>query len=238
MPPSCPPRRKSRCPLTAASVPLTVPDRSPLAGHRPSVGSDGCATDKLPRSDGSAGESRPHLDKSPWAYIPECAYPVVSGQRRMWCRSAPRPSFPRTPIELQQCFRLPRRQWQRFAADEAGEAYLAECPLTSPDGRFPPPLDSRPRRGHAKACPLSARRLRGCASCGFQVSTAAGTALHRTRTVTVRHWLESPTGGLRGLTGDLRGPRFLRPTRRVRATGRIESSPALPGASRVRPRRS
>jgi hypothetical protein len=70
MPPSCPPRRNSRCPLTAASVPLTVPDRSPLAGHRPSVGSDGCATDKLPRSDGSAGDSRPHLDKSPWAYIP------------------------------------------------------------------------------------------------------------------------------------------------------------------------
>jgi hypothetical protein len=34
------------------------------------VGSDGCATDKLPRSDESAGDSRPHLDKSPWAYIP------------------------------------------------------------------------------------------------------------------------------------------------------------------------
>jgi len=51
------------------------------------------------------------------------------------------------------------------------------------------------------------------------------------RTVAMRHWLESPTGDLRGLW-------FLRPTRRVRTTGRIESSPALPGASRVRPRRS
>jgi transcriptional regulator with XRE-family HTH domain len=51
------------------------------------------------------------------------------------------------------------------------------------------------------------------------------------RTVAVRHWLESPTGALRGLW-------FLRPTHRVRTTGRIESSPALPGASRVRPRRS
>jgi len=51
------------------------------------------------------------------------------------------------------------------------------------------------------------------------------------RTVAVRHWLESPTGDLRGLW-------FLRSTRKVRTTGRIESSPALPGASRVRPRRS
>jgi hypothetical protein len=31
----------------------------------------------------------------------------------------------------------PRRQ--RSAADEAGKAYLAECPVTSPDGRFPLP---------------------------------------------------------------------------------------------------
>jgi hypothetical protein len=55
--------------------------------------------------------------------------------------------------------------------------------LTSPDGRFPLSLDSRPRRGHARAWPLPARRLRGCASRGFQVSTTAGTALHRTRIV-------------------------------------------------------
>jgi len=175
MPPNCPPRRNSRCPLTAASV----PDRSPLAGHRPSVGSDGCATDKLPRSDGSAGDSRPHLDKSPWAYIPGCAYPVVSGQRRMWCRSAPRPSFPRTPSELQQCFRLPRRQWQRFAADEAGEAYRADCPLTSPDGRFPPPLTAArvadtPRPGRCRLADYAdapragsrSRRRRGPRSIG------------------------------------------------------------------------
>jgi transcriptional regulator with XRE-family HTH domain len=51
------------------------------------------------------------------------------------------------------------------------------------------------------------------------------------RTVAVRHWLESPTGDLRGLW-------FLRPTHGVRATGRIESSPAPRGGSRVRPRRS
>jgi hypothetical protein len=53
-----------------------------------------------------------------------------------------------------------------------------------------------------------------------------------------RHWLESLTGELRGQTGDLRGLWFLRPTRKVRTTGRIESSPTLPGTSRVRPRRS
>jgi len=233
MPPSCPPRGNSRCPLTATSV----PDRSPLAGHRPSVGSDGCATDKLLRSDGSAGDSRPHLDKSPWAYIPGCAHPVVSGQRGMWCRSVLRPSFPRTPIELQQCFRLPRRQWQRFAADEAGEAYLAECPLTSPDGRFPPPA-SRTRQGLVAAGSPTMSRRRGCSSGGFQVSTTAGTALHRTRLTAVRQRLECPAGDLRGPTGALRGLWFLRPTRRVRTTGRIGSSPALPGTSRVRPRRS
>jgi len=50
------------------------------------------------------------------------------------------------------------------------------------------------------------------------------------RTVAVRHWLESPTGDLRGLW-------FLRVTRRVRATERTEPSLALPGASRVRPSR-
>jgi hypothetical protein len=36
-----------------------------------------------------------------------CACPVASGQRRMWCRSVLRPSFPRTPIELQRCFATP-----------------------------------------------------------------------------------------------------------------------------------
>ena len=51
------------------------------------------------------------------------------------------------------------------------------------------------------------------------------------RTIAVRHWLESPTGDLRGLW-------FLRPTRTVGSTGRIGSSPALSRASRVRPRRS
>jgi hypothetical protein len=44
----------------------------------------------------------------------------------------------------------PRRQ--RLAADEAGEAYLVECPATSPDGF------RCPRRGHANAWSLSAAR--------------------------------------------------------------------------------
>ena len=75
----------------------------------------------------------------------------------MWCRSAPRPSFPRTPIELHRCFATPA--WQRFAADEAGEAYLAECPLTSPAGRFPPPA-SRTRQGLVAAgSPITRMRL-------------------------------------------------------------------------------
>ena len=51
------------------------------------------------------------------------------------------------------------------------------------------------------------------------------------RTVALRHWLDSPTGDLRGLW-------FLRPTRRVPVTGRIGPSPAHPGTARVRPRRS
>jgi hypothetical protein len=94
----------------------------------------------------------------------------------MWCRSAPRPSFPRTPIELQQCFRLPRRQWQRFAADEAGEAYLAEC--RPPDGSRCPLTAARvadtPRPGrcrladYADAPPAGSRsrRRRGPCSTG------------------------------------------------------------------------
>ncbi len=51
----------------------------------------------------------------------------ASGERRSSCGGA-----------------SPRRQ--RFAAAEAGAAYLAECPLTSPAGRFPPPA-SRIRQG-------------------------------------------------------------------------------------------
>ena len=129
----------------------------------------------------------------------------------------------------------PRRQ--RFAADEAGDAYLAECPLTSPDGRFPPPA-SRTRQGLvAVSSPITRMRLvrvPGLDDGGDRAPSDQD-----------RHSLESPTGDLRGPTGDLRGPtgalrgpRFLRRTRRVRAMGRIGSSPALPGASRVRPRRS
>src|SRR5450759_3483796 len=173
MPPSCPPRGNSRCPLTATSV----PDRSPSAGHRPSVGSDGCATDKFPRSDESAGDSRPHLDKSPWAYVPGCAHPGVCGQRRMWCRSAPRPSFPRTPIELHRCFATPavaalcRRRGRRGVPGRV-----------SPAGRLPLPA-SRTRQGLAAVGSPTMSRRRGCASRGFRVSTTAGTALHRTRTV-------------------------------------------------------
>ena len=54
----------------------------------------------------------------------------------------------------------------------------------------------------------------------------------------MRDWLERPG---RGPSRPGRGPSrlwFLRHTRRVRAIGRIESSPALPGASRVRRCRS
>jgi transcriptional regulator with XRE-family HTH domain len=51
------------------------------------------------------------------------------------------------------------------------------------------------------------------------------------RTVEVRHWLERPAG-------DLRSVWFLRSTRSVRGTGRVERPPAFQGSSRVRLRRS
>jgi hypothetical protein len=123
----------------------------------------------------------------------------------------------------------PRRQ--RFAADEAGDAYLAECPLTSPDGRFPPPA-SPTRQGLAAAggadyadaphAGSRSRRRRGPRSIGPGPSLA-GKPDRRPRAARPE---------------TLRGLWFLRPTRRVRTMGRIESSPALPGASWVRPRRS
>jgi len=114
----------------------------------------------------------------------------------------------------------------------------------------------RPRRGHAKAWPLPAART-------TRVRLVREPGLNdggdRAPSDQDRHSLEipsgdlggqtghrrdptghrrDPTGALRGPTGTLRGLWFLRPTRRVRTTGRIESSPALPGASRVRSRRS
>lgn len=75
-----------------------------------------------------------------------------------------RPTFPRTVVEFQR----------RFPSEEACEAYLAECRW--PDGF------ACPRCGHRKAWTHAARRLRECAACGYQVSTTAGTILHRTRT--------------------------------------------------------
>lgn len=75
-----------------------------------------------------------------------------------------RPTFPRTVVEFQR----------RFPTEEACEAYLAECRW--PDGF------ACPRCGHRKAWAHAARRLRECAACGYQVSTTAGTILHRTRT--------------------------------------------------------
>jgi Zn ribbon nucleic-acid-binding protein/transposase-like protein len=75
-----------------------------------------------------------------------------------------RPGFPRTLIDFQR----------RFSSEEACEAYLAECRW--PDGF------RCPRCAHDTAWVLSARRLRECAACGYQVSTTAGTILHRTRT--------------------------------------------------------
>ena len=77
---------------------------------------------------------------------------------------ARRPGFPRTLIEFQR----------RFSSEEACEAYLAECRW--PDGF------RCPRCAHDTAWVLSARRLSECAACGYQVSTTAGTILHRTRT--------------------------------------------------------
>lgn len=77
---------------------------------------------------------------------------------------ARRPGFPKTLIEFQR----------RFSTEEACEAYLAECRW--PDGFRCPRCD------HGTAWVLSARRLRECAACGYQVSTTAGTILHRTRT--------------------------------------------------------
>ena len=71
----------------------------------------------------------------------------------------------------------------------------------SPTGRLPLPAPRTRQRLAAAGSPTMSRR-RGCSSRGFQVSTAAGTALHRTRIVTVRHWLESPTGELRGPSGE------------------------------------
>jgi Zn ribbon nucleic-acid-binding protein/transposase-like protein len=75
-----------------------------------------------------------------------------------------RPGFPRTILEFQR----------RFPDEEACEAYLAECRW--PDGFV------CPRCGSARAWMRSTRRLRECAACGYQVSTTAGTILHRTRT--------------------------------------------------------
>lgn len=77
---------------------------------------------------------------------------------------ARRPGFPKTLIEFQR----------RFSTEEACEAYLAQCRW--PDGF------SCPRCGHGTAWSLPTRRLRQCAACDYQVSTTAGTILHRTRT--------------------------------------------------------
>jgi transposase-like protein len=77
---------------------------------------------------------------------------------------AARPGFPKTVIEFQS----------RFLTDEACEAYLAECRW--PDGF------RCPRCGNDKAWALPARRLRECTACHYQISTTAGTVLHRTRT--------------------------------------------------------
>ncbi|OGN85647.1 MAG: hypothetical protein A2X23_12790 [Chloroflexi bacterium GWC2_73_18] len=75
-----------------------------------------------------------------------------------------RPDFPRTLVEFQR----------RFATEAACEAYLAASRW--PDGFH------CPHCGHPEAYALPARRLRQCRACRYQVSTTAGTVLHRTRT--------------------------------------------------------
>ncbi len=75
-----------------------------------------------------------------------------------------RVDFPKDLLEFQR----------RFGTEEACEAYLVECRW--PDGF------RCPKCGGEKAWVQSARRLRECSTCGHQVSTTAGTIMHRTRT--------------------------------------------------------
>jgi hypothetical protein len=124
----------------------------------------------------------------------------------MGCQSVPRSSFSRTPIELQRCFATPaalcRRRGLRSVSGPVSRA-----------GRFPSPA-SRTRQGLVAAgLPTTRVRLVRVPGLDDGGDRAPSDQDHR--------WLESPTG-------DLRGPRFLRATHRVRTTGRNESSPALP----------
>jgi hypothetical protein len=90
-------------------------------------------------------------------------------------RSAPRPSFPRTPLELQRCFATPaalcRRRGRRGVSGRVSRDIAGRTDSAARVADTPRPGRCR-RRG-----------LRGCPSCGNQVSTTAGTAIHRTRTV-------------------------------------------------------
>ena len=112
----------------------------------------------------------------------------------------------------------PRRQAQGWPGDRLGVAWQEPrderppgAPLAGLAGTIcRPGRDPRPRGGHLAASGRTCRCL--------------------------RRWLDSPT--LDCPTGDVRGLWFLRRTRRVRATGRIEPSPPHRGATRVRPRRS
>ena len=67
-----------RVPVNAAGTPPGIPEPRPRGDPRHGAGRTG-------------GHDSPG-----------CAYPVVPGQGKMSCRSVPRPSFPRTPIEWQR----------------------------------------------------------------------------------------------------------------------------------------
>jgi hypothetical protein len=97
-----------------------------------------------------------------------CAYPVASGQRKMSCRSVPRPSFPQTPIE-----------WQRRFATAAVLCHRGGLRgvsgRVSPAGRLPRPA---PRTAQGQVATGSPRRRRLADSAS---GPRAGTASRRRR---------------------------------------------------------
>lgn len=81
----------------------------------------------------------------------------------------PRPVFPRTFAEFQDC----------FATEEACRRYLI-------DSRWPDGY-SCPKCGAREAYQMATRGLLQCRSCRYQVSATAGTVMHRTR-IPLRPW--------------------------------------------------
>ena len=87
-----------------------------------------------------------------------------SASHKQWCRGVPRPAFPRTLHEFQS----------KFATEEACQQYLAACRW--PDGFV------CSRCGNRQAYELVNLRRWQCTGCRHQVSLAAGTVLHNTKT--------------------------------------------------------